>query len=441
MPTAPEASQATGPAAGQPAARVRGTSGESEQGRLRAVLRLTLAVTGASGAALDLVDGERQVTSLTLGGNPPADDDLAGVRMHESAPLRAGDGTAIGTVRVWDEQRRALTAEQSAQLADLADIASALVDRHRALQATTALAEAAEDARRTTEQAHAALSRARAFDRALFDALSVGVIAADTSGTTTHVNRVLAGWAGEGWNGGEVPPGDLIEELYLADGVTLLDPEDAPIARALRGEPVRDVELVAGPPGGPRRVSLSTAEMIRDDDGAVLGTVVTITDITAQRALEQQLREAALHDPLTGLPNRALLMDRIEQALHAQRRHGTPAAVVYCDLDGFKEINDTQGHAAGDAALVRAAQALRRAVRPGDTVARIGGDEFVVLCPGIGTAAEAEDLVGRIDAALAADGGTLRASSGQALSHPGDCARTILRRADEAMYVVKRARR
>jgi hypothetical protein len=106
-------------------------------------------------------------------------------------------------------------------------------------------------------------------------------------------------------------------------------------------------------------------------------------------------------------------VDRIEQAPHAQRRHGTPAAVVYCDLDAFKQINDTQGHAAEDAALVRAAEALRRAVRPGDTVARMGGDEFVVLCPGIGTAAEAEDLVGRIDAVLAADGGTLRRAAGR----------------------------
>jgi hypothetical protein len=209
------------------------------------VLHLALSMTGASGAALDLVDGEQQVTSSTLGGNPPADDDLAGVGMHESAPLRAGDGTAIGAVGVWAEQPGALTAEQSTQLADLADIASALVDRHRAVRATTVLAE---DARRTTDQAHTVLSRARAFDRALFDALSVGVIAADT-GTTMQVNRVLAGWAGNGWNGGELPPGELIEELYLADGVTLLDPDDAPIPRALGGEPVRDVELVAGPPG------------------------------------------------------------------------------------------------------------------------------------------------------------------------------------------------
>lgn len=149
----------------------------------------------------------------------------------------------------------------------------------------------------------------------------------------------------------------------------------------------------------------------------------------------------ALHDPLTGLPNRALLLVRIEQTLHGRRRPAEPTAVVYCDLDGFKRVNDTLAHAAGDAALLRTAEALRGVVRRGDTVARIGGDEFVVLCPGLGTDAEARALVGRIDAGLATHGGALRASCGYALSLPDDSADTLLRRVDEAMYRVKAARR
>jgi diguanylate cyclase (GGDEF)-like protein len=167
-------------------------------------------------------------------------------------------------------------------------------------------------------------------------------------------------------------------------------------------------------------------------------------DVTARCELEARLREAALHDPLTGLPNRALLLDRVEQALRAQEREGLPAALLYCDLDGFKAVNDTLGHAAGDAALRRMAAALSASVRPGDTVARIGGDEFVVLCPGTATETAARHLVARIADVLAApaDGGPpLRSSTGVALSRTGDTADTLLRRADAAMYEVKRARR
>ncbi|RBY87497.1 sensor domain-containing diguanylate cyclase [Blastococcus sp. TF02A-26] len=437
------------------ALRDLGTGAPPEQAELRAVLRLATAVTGASRAGLNLLDEEQQVTLLAhrgeprrvprveslcartslrpgvfwsrdlradadYAGNPFVDGRIARLRFYASAPMRTADGDVIGTVCTWDDDVLELTPEQVDQLADLAQVALALVDRYRAAEAATA-----------------DLAAARAFDRALFDALSVGVVASDAQGQPTRVNRVVADWASDRWDGDRLVDAPLLEELYLADGVTPLDPGYAPLVRAVRGEQVRDVELVAGPPGGPRRVTLATAEPIHETDGTVLGAVVTIKDITEQRALEARLREAALHDPLTGLPNRALVLDRLGQVLRTQRREHGPAAVVYCDLDGFKEINDTAGHAAGDAALCRAAEALQSAVRPGDTVGRMGGDEFVVVCAGIGTAQDAADLVARIETAL----GDLRVSCGTALSRPRDTPDSLLRRADEAMYAVKRSRR
>ncbi len=94
---------------------------------------------------------------------------------------------------------------------------------------------------------------------------------------------------------------------------------------------------------------------------------------------EEQLSHDALHDRLTGLPNRALLVDRLEAALSRAAREGAEFAVLYCDLDGFKEVNDTAGHAAGDAVLIETAARLQGVVRAGDTIARVGGDEFVLI--------------------------------------------------------------
>lgn len=113
--------------------------------------------------------------------------------------------------------------------------------------------------------------------------------------------------------------------------------------------------------------------------GEVLEVLGVIRDVTDVVEAEERLTYAALHDPLTGLPNRALLMDRLELAVARAERSDHDIAVLYCDLDGFRHINDTAGHAAGDAVLVETADRLQHALREHDTVARIGGDEFVIV--------------------------------------------------------------
>jgi diguanylate cyclase (GGDEF)-like protein/PAS domain S-box-containing protein len=131
--------------------------------------------------------------------------------------------------------------------------------------------------------------------------------------------------------------------------------------------------------GSVRWFSRRTTPLRRDGSGQVTQLVGALRDITDAVALERQLTHSALHDDLTGLPNRALLVDRLDSALARTRRDGREIAVLFCDLDGFKRVNDTAGHAAGDAVLVETAKRLQGVLREGDTIARVGGDEFVIL--------------------------------------------------------------
>ncbi len=136
--------------------------------------------------------------------------------------------------------------------------------------------------------------------------------------------------------------------------------------------------------------------LIRDVEPAGSGILVVGRDITEQRSREQELTRAAAHDTLTGLPNRALLSARLEQALAQTRRGGQGFAVAVADLDGFKRINDSLGHGVGDALLTQVAARLKAELRGVDTVARVGGDEFVLVLPEIETPEQADAVARRL---------------------------------------------
>jgi diguanylate cyclase (GGDEF)-like protein/PAS domain S-box-containing protein len=179
------------------------------------------------------------------------------------------------------------------------------------------------------------------------------------------------------------------------------------------------------------------------DDADVGGIVLTARDATDRIRLEEELRRQAFHDPLTGLPNRALLLDRIGQAITRTARTGHPVALVFCDLDDFKTVNDSLGHRAGDELLDAIAGRLQACVRPGDTAARLGGDEFAVLLDGVADADHALEVAHRILDRLRAPleiGDTVVAgvaSIGVAVATPGHGAAELLRDADTAMYESK----
>jgi diguanylate cyclase (GGDEF)-like protein/PAS domain S-box-containing protein len=173
------------------------------------------------------------------------------------------------------------------------------------------------------------------------------------------------------------------------------------------------------------------------------GVVLTARDVTERRALEEQLAHQAFHDTLTGLANRALFSERIEHAIERGTRRRNLFAVLFVDLDDFKTVNDSLGHAAGDELLVSVAQRIRSAIRPEDTCARLGGDEFAVMIESIADADGAVTVARRILGAMAeplvvaGSEVTVQGSVGIALDTGTQTANEIMRSADLAMYQAK----
>jgi diguanylate cyclase (GGDEF)-like protein len=163
--------------------------------------------------------------------------------------------------------------------------------------------------------------------------------------------------------------------------------------------------------------------------------------------MNDQLHDMALADSLTGLPNRTLLFDRLDIALRMRARSGCTVGVVFIDLDHFKSVNDTLGHQAGDELLRAVASRLRGATRDADTVARVGGDEFVIVYPELPSEASLDTMTARlVDAVqrpvrVMATEVTPELSIGCVIAGEGDNADSLLKRADELMYQAKRSRR
>ena len=196
---------------------------------------------------------------------------------------------------------------------------------------------------------------------------------------------------------------------------------------------------------GSYRWMLARGMAVRDATGNAVRVVGSQTDVTDRKKAEQRLQHDALHDALTGLPNRVLFLDRLDQAIRRAQRStpGAAAAVLFLDLDRFKLVNDSLGHQVGDELLKAVARRLESAVRPPDTVARLGGDEFTVLLDGVTDVHEAALVAERVHATLKTpfeiDDRDLHidASIGIALAESDAAPETVLRDADVAMYRAK----
>jgi diguanylate cyclase (GGDEF)-like protein/PAS domain S-box-containing protein len=214
------------------------------------------------------------------------------------------------------------------------------------------------------------------------------------------------------------------------------------------GEPVpqRFETMIARPDGSVAEVEISTTALV---DGGATRTLTLIRDISERTRQRVELERLALHDALTGLPNRRLLMERLERIAARAERDPVSGALFFLDLDGLKRVNDTHGHDAGDRVLVGVAEALRAGLRSCDSAARLGGDEFVVICERIDDDAQADRLSARLRTMVAqpvevAPGQSVTVDVSVGIERFGGeriDPEALLAGADEAMYRAKAARR
>ncbi|MBU6484220.1 MAG: diguanylate cyclase [Betaproteobacteria bacterium] len=288
-----------------------------------------------------------------------------------------------------------------------------------------------------------ALLSARQRAQAILDSIGDGVISIDREGRVTYLNPAaerMTGWSRDEANG------RMLSEVFrIVDGDTrqpARNPMELPV-RQDRTASLPHNSVLVHRHGIEFPIEDSIAP-IHEPGGQVAGAVMVFRDVSKARQLEVELTHLARHDFLTGLPNRMLLNDRLDQAIALARRYGRRVAVLFLDLDGFKHINDSLGHAIGDRLLQKTGKRLAATVRASDTVSRQGGDEFVVVLSEIEHAQNAARQAEKIHAALAKPhaiaGHDLQVNASIGISvfpDDGQDAEALIKCADTAMYHAK----
>ncbi|WP_052339826.1 EAL domain-containing protein [Gorillibacterium massiliense] len=287
-----------------------------------------------------------------------------------------------------------------------------------------------------------ALRESRKHLATTLDSIGDGVISTDATGRITYMNPVaekLCNWA---W---KEAVGQPIEMVFPIVHEETRQPVTNPIYQAIQTDSIATLPFntVLLPKDGPEIPIDDSASPIHDDDGVILGVVLVFRNVSERKRYEEEIRHYAFHDSLTGLPNRRLFYDRLKISLAGAKRYGRRLAVIFIDLDQFKLINDSLGHDIGDQLLIDAATRLTACVREGDTVSRLGGDEFTVILEGANLD-ETEAVANRIKKSL---GRKYHLNGHEFFSTPsigisfypedGDDEETLIKNADTAMYYAK----
>jgi diguanylate cyclase (GGDEF)-like protein/PAS domain S-box-containing protein len=298
------------------------------------------------------------------------------------------------------------------------------------------------------------LAAEHARSRVTLESIADAVVRTDANGRIEYLNPVaehLTGWTSERAIGR--PYAEVVRRHPVEPGAELPDPVAQCLLQRRRAALPRQVRLQQS--GGGEFVIQEAVTPMFDDRGMVIGAVAAFQDVSESHAMALRLAHRAQHDALTGLPNRLLLQDRLNQCLERARRDRHPFALMFLDLDHFKEVNDTLGHEQGDELLRQFAGRLQAALRASDTASRLGGDEFVVLLSRIEQPADAEQVAEALRLGAAEPFALRPVVPGAAppLAHislsigvacyPQDASDTVtlMRHADAAMYRAKQAGR
>ncbi|MBG0816690.1 sensor domain-containing diguanylate cyclase [Planomonospora sp. ID82291] len=286
--------------------------------------------------------------------------------------------------------------------------------------------------------AYEALGQREHLFRRLADSLPIGLLQLGQDGSVVYANSLLAAMLG---TGAARTAQEQLASVADRDRMML----DTALEHVLRGGPDRELEVAVEPVaarGEPRRCTM-TLIGLSDEEGAP-GALICVRDITESVRSREELRIRATFDHLTGCHNRASSLAILDRELSVQDHRRT--GVIFIDLNEFKSVNDSLGHAAGDELLVQAANRIRGVLRGDDVVGRIGGDEFLLICPRLDLPAEVTAIAERVAEALEGEvvlpGGTARLSAaiGVTCSMPGSTGDALIAQADTAMYASKRRR-